>query len=371
MSEKLKCSIEYDDSWLQEDCHWNIERFFIITYKVLETFDNIEFYYKLGPKVDFNTAAYDRVYLDKLSKISDNPATYEYVIKLSDIDFNTLLATRTDEGWLQVTACIRAKNEESDTIYETYNTFDYYLELPPVMLEPEAPLKNIRASLVTHNPGEVILSWDKAIELDNSYAENSPDCLDGYCIELFHKGKDSEAFVQVSGLSYEIGLDSDELAKGNRVPIYKLKKIEEPSVEINVPEILEGEEEIISFVGQGTTSEVYLDYQLEAIENGIDVEKPRFSYVSRELGIEPGDSYKFVIYPYSHYEGALLSSQGSKSEELKVSKGVVRVRTADSWAEAQVWVFAETANGPKWVQAEAIYTRADDSTGKGVWKEAI
>ena len=86
----LGCNIDYDDEWLQEDCHWKYKRFFNLTwtlnhgeikdstgttlsnYNGLDilrsgVIDKINFYYKVGGKVTVPT-----------TEDSIDPVTYGY-----------------------------------------------------------------------------------------------------------------------------------------------------------------------------------------------------------------------------------------------------------------------------------------------------
>jgi hypothetical protein len=98
-------------------------------------------------------------------------------------------------------------------------------------------------------------------------------------------------------------------------------------------------------------------------ENGIEFPPTteQFYFIPKTLGILPGSSYQIRIYPYSHYEGALISTKGTDSGIIDVPKGIVRVKTANGWVEGQVWVMTESG----WKNAEVIYAKTADG-----WKEA-
>jgi hypothetical protein len=262
--------------------------------------------------------------------------TWTYELKLSDFELGKLLESRqqssTEKCWITITAA-HAKSYEtkiSKTKEIDYETFDYYLELPP-----KSPIENFKTDLVIENPGELKCSWTRGTTLDNCDA----DSLDGYCIELEHRPEGAGEFVSVNGLSW----NQDILGTTG---VYKLIRTEVPEVEV------EEEEGVLSLIGQGTTTEVYIE----------DPNCTSFYFTPKTLGILPGDEYRFIIYPYSHYqsEHTLIAPQGTVSDG-KVSKGIVRVKVSEGWAEGQVWVM--TSKG--WIRAEAVYAKDTDG-----WKES-
>jgi hypothetical protein len=364
---ELNCNIEVDFSFEQTDCHWELTRFFRLTWGQA---DGNLLYYRLG---DFSSRLSDYKSIEA-SKVYTKHDSYIYELPFSAFTSAELTEARDPDGWITLTVY-------NGSTYKTFSKF-YLLELPPIMEEPEAPLKNIRTELVTYNPGEVILSWDKAKEPDNSEAENSPDDLDGYCIELFHHPNGAASFTQVKGITLVKG--ETEPKEGVKIPVYKLIKVSNYSDDAftELPEDKEALKELLkndlSFKHPAAniedskeplTVEAYMELS-KAVTDGVDLTVPKFYFTPKDLGIKPGDSYKFIIYPYSHYEGALIGTKGAEHTEV-TSKGVVRVKAPNNkWVEGQVWVYANTKSGAKWVQAEAIYVMADDGTGKGVWKEA-
>ena len=420
---KINCSISFDDEWIQEDCHWTYDRIFTLTWKIfsgeltdqlgnkiegdfISNLNPAGFYYRIikhnkslpaelssaesfADYVTKNPNAYTFIPLDKLatktatskynSTYNRKLFTYTYDIRLSDQN-DSVLVNRSDEGWITVLAVVKATSYAGKT-YLKYASFDYLLELPPVLLEPQAPLKNIRTELVTYNPGEVILSWDKAIELDNSDAANSPDDLDGYCIELFHRPNGAAIFTKVKGLTVLKGETEPEA--GVKIPVYKLTRISNYSND-TFTELPEDEEELEEFLqndlsfkhpaanandtNEPLVVEAYMELS-KAATDGVDLTEPKIYFTPKELNIMPGDSYKFIVYPYSHYEGSLLSTNGLVYTE-GTSKGVVRVKGANGkWVEGQVWVCVSAPAEPnkiKWIQAEAIYVKTADS-----WQESI
>lgn len=346
---KVEYSVDFDDEWLQEDCHWKYDRFFILTWKVWsgpitnintgEVSPGISYVDGAKRKLYYWVGDNNRVRITSYKTAINNTAewgeglirkleTFTYRLNLSSIDIDKLLAARTPEGWLPITLYT-----EITDVYDNIHKFDeftfsdYYLELPP------KSLTNIKTDLITDNPGELICSWDKP----KVYNDNIDD-LNGYCIELLYKPTDSEE-VKLSNLAW----NKEELNNGK----YKLTKISNTVPDSVIPE----GEEVVSLIGQGATSEVYIE----------NPGHTNFYFTPKELGIKPGDSYKFIIYPYAEFEGARLTNDGS-GREGKVSKGVVRVRTSSGWVEGQVWVCTEKG----WTMAESIYTK----TAAG-WKEAI
>jgi hypothetical protein len=350
MANELKCSIEFEDEWIpsSDGCHWNHDRIFYLTYKILDN-SNITpnaFYYRVGGSYSANIQSYTRIAFDDESLFNPSYNTWIYELRLSKI--NIKKGFRLNDGWITVTAYAQATDNDSSYQYTAENSFEYYLELPPQQIE------NLKTDLVISRPGELKCSWTKPTVL-NEYIDE----VNGYVIEVFRKPEKSDDWLPVSGLAW----DPTELAKGN----YKLTMVPEDPIEIKVPEALPDEEEIITFNSSHLISrEIRID----------DPNKTEFFFVPKALEINAGDNYEIVIYPYSHYldedgDGteALISPQPTKYRK-GTSKGVVRVKTTGGWVEGQVWVYAQTADGLKWVQAEAVYAMADDGTGKGVWKEA-
>ncbi len=340
MADELKCSIEFDDEWRpsSDGCHWDYDRIFYLTYKILDSkLTTKEFYYRLGTYEAYSAAQknYTRIYSSD-KNLFNTGNTWTYELRLSDIALDKL--NRTADGWVKITAYVQAV-DSSEKLYTAYSSFDYYLELPPQQIE------NLKTELVITRPGELKCSWTKPTVI-NDYIDE----VDGYSIEVFHRLADSSDWLPVSGLAW----DEDKLAEG----IYKLITVPEGPIEIQTPEALEGEEEILSFNGSHLINrEILLD----------DPDTTEFFFVPKTLGIKAGDSYKIVVYPYSHYldkngdgSEALLSIQGTEYSE-ETSKGIVRVKTAGGWVEGQVWVMTEGG----WKQAEAIYAMTENG-----WKEA-
>lgn len=354
-----ECSFDYDDFWIQKDCHWDYDRIFTVTTKIKDS-GSPYFYYKLGPKDD-SILNYTEVEPNDI-RIKGN--TYTYDLKLSklveDFGLSNLLNNRSDDGWLTITALVRINGQPF------YFEYVHFLELAPVMEAPKEPNTNVvQTSLVNDKPGELFCSWPPADTLEESDASYSPDSLDGYCIELYRCLADSEEFEKLNGLALETTTKVNDL--GEEKVYYKLIRTEDSAAAT----ISENDDEIVSYVGLGDSYEVYLDFMNEDNVNLVD--EPKFYFEPAEtdfnkghsLRLNRGDKYKFIIYPYSHYEGALITSAGAESDIKEVPKGIVRVKTADRWVEGEVWVYASTSKGHQWVRAEAIYTNTTNG-----WVEA-
>lgn len=355
-TDKLECLVDFDYDLIQDDCHWDLDRYFRFTFKVLDPTiaSSKELYYRIGDHVDPGgnvLAKYTQIYTSTGDKnlFTVNSTTWIYHLRISEIDYATLASARADDGHIKITALIKGGGETA------YEEFSQYLELPPILTatKPDSNTPNIQTDYVKVNPGEFVCMWDPATIIDcNANAVSGVDSVDGYSIELFRKSGKSEGpneFSQIKGITW----DAADLTNG----VYKL--IKDPSyTEPVFSESIDLENDI-AFESQHTKSEVHIENPL----------KTEFFFTPKTLGILPGDSYQFRIYPYSHYEGALISTQGTSSAGIDVPKGIVRVKTSSGWVEGQVWVMTESG----WRNAEVIYTMVDDGTGtgKGIWKESI
>jgi hypothetical protein len=351
----LNCSIEVDFSFEQTDCHWELNRFFRLTW---DQADGQNLYYRLDTTDNANNRlGYKNIEADKIYTKRDS---YIYEIPFSTFTSDEIAAARAydpndkgDYGWITLSV-----SNSTGTSKKTFKKF-YFLELPPVITKA-ANEKVITTDFVIDNPGEIKVSWKPAIELDDPDAENSPDDLDGYSIEVFHCPKEldhnnPENFTRLSGLQWQ---DADPKTGMPTTGVYKLIKdpdytepefTELPTDKEKLEELLSND---FSMESQHTKSEV-------RIENPLTTE---FYFNPKHLDIKPSDHYKFVIRPYSHYEGALISNEGTESEVYKVRPGFVHVKTANGWEAGQVWVYTEKG----WIVAEAVYTKTADG-----WKEAI
>ena len=336
----LECFIDFDDEWLQEDCHWTYDRIFTITWKITGASSIISktFSYRIG-KYD-----YTPVYQPTERSLGNDTKIWTYELRLSTIDNSKLLNARTSEGWLNLAAKLSAMDASGAT-KEVSATYDYYLELPPKQVE------NLETSLVVNNPGELKCSWKAASTINN----NDADSVDGYTVEMKRclasddSTKDANYFY-VGNLAW----DETELANGK----YKLI-LTEDTRDLSVPEI---DGEFDTYVNTVINTEVYI--------NGAT--STEFYFKPEQLGLEKGDYYKFIIYPHSHYssEHTLITPEGTESAVREVPKGIVRVFNGTTWVEGEVWVmvYDEAEQKNVWKVADSIYVLADDGNGGKTWK---
>lgn len=337
MSLTCSCSIEFDDEWRQLGCHWDYKRFFKLTWRVTGNHNTPSFYYRLGnyPGTFDFTDGYTKIDTSDGNFYTRNnkpETTYTYYLNFSELDLKALAALG------QITACMRIQEVGASTTKTSYATIDYDLiELPP-------SLDNLAVTLNRKHADHIECSWTQP---EDPLGESGKSVA-GYCIELFCKKKGSDDFTQVSGLA----LEQDDAGK------YKLvEALESPAY--TLPEAGE------SYIGQGTTSEVYIE----------DPNITSFYFRPRTFGIFKDDYFMIKVYPYIVYgcyleedcinHGAYLSLEGESSEneskEMKFTLGVVRVKTTDGWKEGQVWVMTESG----WKEADSIYIK----TTKG-WTES-
>lgn len=351
---KLNCSISFDDEWLQEECHWTYDRIFNITWKISsgditksgeiipgEIYELKEFYYRITPTTSDYTAPTDTSKYTRIYSSNENLSTkttiigeqggqrklerFDYRIRLSTLSEEELLRVRNSEGWVTVTALVVVKEKDTGKIYRASDVYDYYLEFPPEEVE------EVKTSLVISRPGELLCTWDKSkLFGEDSGKVAESDSIDGYVVELKYQPRYTEGFISIGDL--------------------KLETLEGRTYLVRAPkeEISEGAD----FYNEDLRTEVYL-------EGG---DSTHFYFNPKlGLGLKGGDKYKFIISPYSHYEGALLGNTGIESDDDEVANGVVHVKTANGWIEGQVWV--KTADG--WKEAEAVYTKTEDG-----WRES-
>lgn len=338
----LSCKIDFDYDLIQDDCHWDLDRYFRFTFKVLDERllkASQEFYYRFGDFVDLGgNALANYVPVPNSYLIYKKNNTWIYHLRVSDLNKTQLANLRDNAGNLKVTALIRVSGNIA------HETFSQYLELSPTLAatKPSSELPNIQTDYVKANPGEFVCTWSPATVATCGANEiTGVDTVDGYSIEVFYKPENTDDFIQLKGITW----NKDELDNG----IYKL--IKDPNYK--EPEFSESPDltKDFSLESQYTMSEVRIETPL----------KTEFFFTPKTLGILPGSSYQFRIYPYSHYEGALISTEGIGSDGIDVPKGIVRVKTAIGWVEGQVWVMTESG----WKNAEVIYTKTADG-----WKEA-
>lgn len=339
-NDKIRCSIEFDDEWIQKDCHWDYKRFFNLTFEVLDSsLTNLKFYCKLGKASEMPIVP------------SKKNNTYTYVLSLSDL-LDTILSqpdTYLDTNYLTITTGVK-----KDTKVLSSTSYDYHLILPPSS-------ENLTVTLTRKSADNIICSWAKPTDI-----ENNPSVA-GYSIELFCKKKGTDTFVQYKNLGWAVypADYEDETLRGQFITDnegrHKLTEVTDNSdPDISVSDI-PGE---CSFKGIGSSYE---------LRTG-GPEEVSFYFRPRDFDIQKDDFFMIKVCPYVVYgsylegsnfeQGTLLTSisEDNNSNEMKFTLGVVRVKTDKGWVEGQVWVM--TANG--WKEADSIYTKTADG-----WKEAI
>lgn len=367
---KVECSIDFDDEWIQEGCHWNYKRFFDLTWKIwsgpltnISTGENVSgrgysdryFYYSLSGDTDTSILSSNC----SKSVINDAPwvegftrklEIFKYRLYVSNIPTERLV-TAAKKGF-NITAKVNVKDYNDQTISSSckYECSDF--ELPPKLIN------NI--VIDRKSADHIICSWEKA----EPTVESSVDVA-GYAIELFGKKKDDNTFKQISDLAITKVDGKYKLVRAtNNLTNYTFADANDIE-----------EDDNITFIGCGDTLEAFID----------DPDTTEVYFSPRDFEITPGhyldkdDDFQIVVYPYIVYScyldlndrpcvqhGALLTNNGTSSEKVKFKLGVVRVKTEGGWVEGQVWVM--TADG--WKEADSVYAMVDDGTGKGVWKEA-
>lgn len=336
---KLACSIEFDDEWIQEDCHWKYDRIFTFIFKTDGTTSNERFYYKLKSSDSFT-----EIPTSSCTKVNN---TYYYRLRFSELSLATLKSKRDSSGSIIIETKATAAGLEAVASY----TYDYVL--PPSS-------ENLNITLTRKSADNIICSWTRPEDL-----ENNPSVA-GYSIELFCKKKGADTFVQYKNLGWAVypADYEDETLRGQFVTDnegrHKLTEVTDNSdPDISVSDIL-GER---SFKGIGSSYE---------LRTG-GPEEVSFYFRPRDFDIQKDDFFMIKVCPYVVYgsyleggnfkQGTLLTSISEKnsSDEMEFKLGVVRVRTEQGWVEGQVWVM--TADG--WKEADSIYTKT--ATG---WEEA-
>jgi hypothetical protein len=336
-----ECSIDFDDSWIQEGCHWKYERFFNFTWTTNETtFSEIQrckLYFRIGGYSE-NTSDYTQISSDYYTKkTSGNVTTYSYTLPfsaLSDDDLKKLYTEGKITAYMVVTYTYAIVfTQEATASYE----FPYSLELAP-----EGP-DTSSIKIKKFSSKKIRCTWDPATgspaDLD---AGSDPSPVSGYCVELLRCPAGSATFSNVDCLVLEERSGAQWLSR---------------DVSLAIPECKCDAEQ--TFYGPIST-EVYL--------LGEDSTTIYFNPV--ELGFTRKDTFKFIIRPFTVYnnnyagalEGALLGNAGVESAVEDVITGVMRVKTADGWRGGITWV--KTENG--WKEASGIYIKTD----KG-WKESV
>lgn len=336
MALSINGNITFEEDWLQEDCHWRLNRYFAIRWEVSDLQEPPSIVYYLRKK-DNNLV---RVFPSTTTSSTKANITIFY----AQINLDAVLAELSDATKLIAQLTVSSTMENKELSYDL-TTF-----VP--MLPPTASTA-LSISLVTDNPGEVKCSWTQPEE------SNDTNEARGYCIEIFHSPEGSPVFTRLNNLRWR---DTEGRYTESSTPY--IEKIPDDDIpEISTPDV---EGEIATFVFNTPNSELYIR----------NPEVTEFYFMPKQLGINPGDRYLFKVYPYNVYgtywtfdedgnldlpmSGTLLTNAGTEHQG-KVSKGIVRVKTDNGWVEGQVWVM--TDNG--WVQAEAVYAMQD-----GNWHEA-
>jgi hypothetical protein len=367
--------VAFDEDWIQNDCHWGCNRYFEFTWKIShgdiysnasdtaaldsgEQLDKVEFYYCLGEYKSESSALtsyYTRISINdilintKTEPHSESNGQRWFYRKVnsysSQLYFSSLSASQV--ATLYNSGCITTYVKATDKngkIYTNYYTLPYTLVAPPTV-SGEVHVKKISSK-------KFMCSWPRA----EGIFENSP--VAGYCFELEHQPAGASSYTKVKDLA----LDTDE--NGN----YRIiKSVSDISIE--APEVLEGEEPIISYIGEGTSREVYLP--------SIDTTTVYFNPQEFNIDIKE-DLIRVNIYPYIIYSNywtydndgnkvsiepsALLSGAPIQSVLVDTTAGLIRAKVSTGWIEGQVLV--KTADG--WKEATVIYTKTADG-----WKETI
>lgn len=354
-----ECIIEYDDEWIQDGCHWKYDRIFTLTFKVLSDYSGLDLLYRFGPQTQ-NIDDYTRINIKDSSQTTVNGMKiFTYTIRLADVSLDTLLAGRDTDGWLTVSTFARVRFDSGELL-QAFKTYLLYLELPPETKTSEEA--EFKTELIMKKPGELLCSWNEFKTADSNVA----DTVDGYCIELLHcpradyeeaeKNSTEAHFENVLGLKW----DENKLSEGN----YYLTRVMPEKLEFNsIPDDVTNTD--ITFQSQAATGEVYTDNLDKKIYPNL-TSITQFTFKPRELGLNKGDYYKFRLYPYSHYEGALISNIGNASASRRVPKAAVRVKTDSGWVEGIVWVMVDDGTGHgTWTEADSVYAKTD----KG-WEES-
>jgi hypothetical protein len=372
---RFNCSINVDDSWYHEDCHWKHNRFFNFTWKVtsgdivniinevvfpgtsiatkLGTTKVISFYYRIGAykstTTDYKqitpTLIHDSLALNSETVLASGAplyrqtSTYKYTLdfgSFSDADLRSLYK----EGCITIYA--QAAGTDGKT-YSGYFTLPYALELAPNFSNGAEAIVKRKSST------KFVCSWPKAEEAVAAEGTTDGTGISGYCVELQHCLHKGDTFNPVKGITCE------KDTNGN----YKIVKLQ-PEAQATALD-----DEVTSYIvgSEDSGLEVYLF--------GEDTTSVYFNPV--DLGFDSRDFFKFTVYPFivydSYYDkeaeqilpGSLLSGRALYSEKNNAG-GIVRVKTADGWVEGRIWV--KTSSG--WKEAAEVYTK----TAKG-WQESF
>jgi len=361
---KLECDVDFDNIWLQDNCHWAYDSSFSFTWSIsggnifdsVGTFikqgavlDRIDTYYRTGPYVEvpYGQVMKDYGYrsiaaiasqtkekvttyqglTENLNKIAfRKTTTYSSVIDISEL-LNKNKQELVDNKC--ITICCKAIDTDGKA-YLTYKELPVYLSFPPTEIaEEDIEVKKISSK-------KIICSW-------KNYNKTSD--VEGYGIEMRYRAEGDVGFTRIKNLGV--------VADGEGV--HKLIKTSYLlNANLAAPEVGADEEPIVTYANQ--------DHGLEAFISGAD--STSFYFDPTEFGIKNKDILRITIYPYNAYSitDSLITKSGTTYTSEALNAGIVRVKTAGGWKEGQVWV--KTVSG--WKEATGVYTK----TSAG-WKESI
>lgn len=370
---KVECSIDFEDEWKQEDCHWELDGVFTFTCKIFtgdlinkitgEAIPGESRPISPGAWINFNNGYLQltralAAYWEKTTIASANYndsydrclEIYKYFYRLSD--YSDLTKLRNSEGYIPVKLSVIDSSKYSVSA-------KFPLDLPP------DPITKVNIDYYNNSPTDFICSWSEATYCDDCQTNS----VAGYSIEIEYQPEGSTEYIKMKGLYW----DADKLNE-NKYWLRRNTDYKELVSFTPVSSIDDIAKVEITFVGSNWVINKNNDLELmpdsEVYLLGPD--STSFCFTPSELGISKGQSFKIYVYPYHVYStdyddegkpipGTLLSYDSVTFGSNTVSKGVVRVKTNSGWVEGQVWV--RTASG--WSQAEAIYTKTSDG-----WKEA-
>jgi hypothetical protein len=355
MSDKVRYSIDFNDEWIQEDCHWKLDRIFTISCELLDS--SIK-----NPKLEYTLLADGAaaLYMGSSTNIYNNKIVCTAKLSDSRLEFDRYSDPENQNpdyniNTIDFIELLCRVNANGSYIGGDYNKSFSIVKAPPKMYQDT----ELTIGYVVDNPGEVKCSWKPYQDL----FKNSGN-LRGYNIELYHRqaGKTSEAdFERVGFLKW----DEESRSEG----IYKL--VVDSELEDSYTPI--AGEEVYMNLNPGT--ELYIpDPNITEFYFTPKYFKIR-KFNNEDTQINPGDEYEFRIYPYNIYSSYLeytdgnnanaypssfITYDGTYSDPIKVPKGIVRVKVGEDWKEGQVWVM----KGGQWKEAQAVYVK----TSAG-WKE--
>jgi hypothetical protein len=381
---KVEGSIDYDEDWNQEDCHWALDRIFTVTYKIYygdltsqsgivlpgETYSDEELYYNIGLDAtpiylsseeinqsikSYETVRYKSNYTRRLKIIKYSVKVSDFLDKSNNSSLKTLI---NDNGELRVLFTLSYKNNFNlSTSCQVSKTF--ILDYPP----NEIDKSNFTQSKVTgaNNSDKILYYWD--IPEDNSNEVS----LAGYCVEVERKVGENN-WEKIRGLTFDATSRNINAIDGTTgITSYEL--LLDPDYKNPFEEATPAGVEM-TFVSSSRNPGKDCEAYLVNYNTG---KHHSFFFTPKGIGLNRGEEFSITIYPYvvhsQYYEdgnvvpqpSAFLTNSGTTLGEGKVSKGTVRVYYNNEWKEGQVWVYT----GSGWKQAEAVYAYND-----GAWKES-